>query len=144
MFAIMLSLFFCGYLQAEWTVSPVTIDSGSASSAAPLVVDAQGNVTSAWLENFDPLGDDPQAAFFSLPAQQWASPQAITVAYAGLAAPQVIVDKFGTVTLVWLEFFDESANSTTLFASRSTQGGPWTTPVPLNDLPLDIPSTCSL
>jgi len=127
------SLIFLNCLHAGWTSSPVTIDSGIASSAAPLVIDAQGNVTSAWLENYGG-GDDPQAAFFSFASQQWMSPQNISVAGAGLTAPQLIVDPFGTVTLVWLEFFSENANSSTLFASRSTQGGAWTTPVPLNSL----------
>lgn len=118
------------------TTSPITIDSGDASSSAPLVVDTEGNVTSAWLENYPTLGDDPQAAFFSMSSQQWMPPQPIVQAYAGLATPQLIVDRFGTITLVWLEFFSENGNSATLFASRSTKGGPWTTPVPLNSLPL--------
>lgn len=129
-----------GCLNANWTTSPTTIDSGSASSSAPLVVDEDGNVTSAWLENFDPFGDDPQAAFFSSTSLQWEAPQNIIQAYAGLTPGQLIVDSFGTVTMVWLEYFNVNANSITLFASRSTQGGPWTTPVALNSLPSTTPT----
>lgn len=139
------SFIFLCHLQANWTTSPNTIDSGSASSSAPLVVDSSGNVTSSWLENYTNVsGDDPQAAFFSISSQQWLPPQPIIQAGAGLATPQLIVDSFGTVTLVWLEFFSENANNSTLFASRSIQGGPWTTPTPLNSLPADVPTNAQI
>lgn len=125
-------LFVQSYVQCDgWTTSPFTLDSATASSAAPLVVDVDGNVTSAWLENYSG-GDDPQAAFFSNTLQQWMSPQNIAVASAGVSMPQLIVDAFGTVTMVWVEYYNQNNNAYTLFASRSTKGGPWTTPVPLN------------
>lgn len=114
-------------LHADWTASPTTIDSGNASSQAPLVVDSQGNVTSAWLENNN-QGDDPEAAFFSMSLQQWMPFQDIIESGAGMQTPQLIVDPFGTVTLVWLEFLSVNGNNLTLFASRSTKGGTWITP----------------
>src|SRR5205814_5718321 len=40
----------------------------------------------------------------------------------------------------WLEYFSENANSSTLFASRATKGGSWTTAVPLNSLPASTPT----
>jgi len=139
-YAFFVVFIFLTNAQAGWTSSPATIDSANASSAASLVVDAQGNVTSAWLENYTNDGDDPQAAFFSISSQQWMAPQSIMQAGAGLTAPQVIVDAQGTVTLAWTEYFSENANSSTLFASRSTKGGSWTTPVPLNSLVGDTPT----
>lgn len=135
------SIIFLGSLQANWTTSPTTIDSISASSAAPLVVDPEGNVTPGWLEASI---QDVQAAFFSTALQRWMSPQSIIVAGAGLNTPQLIVDKFGTVTLIWRELFRESVNNLTLFASRSTKGGPWTTPVPLNSLPSSTPTDAQI
>jgi hypothetical protein len=129
----------CSCFQPGWT-PPVTLDSQNASSAAPLVVDQNGNVVSAWLENYDLVGDDPQAIYFSSSLDQWAAPASIILAGAGLTAPQLIVDNLGTTTLVWLEYFSENSNSATLFATRSTNGGPWTTPVPLNSLPDNIPT----
>lgn len=140
-YLLFISFFYCFSSQSSWTTSPTTIDSGNASSAASMVVDAQGNVTAAWQEN-NSLGNDPEAAFFSTASQQWLPPQAIQKTDAGLASPQLIVDPFGTVTLIWLEFFSQNANSRTLFASRSTQGGTWTTPVPLNSL--SIPTNANI
>ncbi len=129
----------CSCFQAHWSTSPTTIDSSNASSPAPLVVDINGNVTSVWLENYV-NGDDPQSAYFSISEQEWDAPQPIELAGAGLSAPQLVVDAVGTVTMVWIEYYSENANSATLFASRSNQGGTWTTPVPLNSLPAGIPT----
>lgn len=117
-------------LQANWSSSPTTLDTlfspPNASSTASLVVDRHGNITAAWLENS--TGTAVQASHYSSYLGSWTTPVMLDEYFSAATQPQLIIDKSGIVTALWLEYL---AGSYVVQTARF-DGTSWTAPTTLS------------
>jgi len=124
------SFFLLYPLQANWSSSPTTLDtllsSPNASSTAALIVDRHGNITAAWLENS--IGTAVQASYYSSDLGSWTTPAMLDEYYSAAAQPQLIVDRSGIVTALWLEYLAGSY----IVQTARFDGTSWTAPTTLS------------
>lgn len=124
------SFFLLHPLQANWSSSPTTLDTlfspPNASSTASLVVDRHGNITAAWLENS--IGTAVQASHYSSDLGSWTTPVMLDEYYSAATQPQLIIDKSGIVTALWLEYLAGSY----IVQTARFDGTSWTAPTTLS------------
>lgn len=119
----MLLCFYFGILQSEinWSI-PVTISSANFNVSDPqIVIDSQGNATSAWVEN-------NLVKTSSMPVNgAWSTPITLSGVLAAASYPKLGIDSSGNVTALWLE--NGIVNSSTQIL-----GGTWSIGLPISSI----------